>query len=414
MPGKKTILLAGLAEREAAAVQMIIAQAWPAWHSLVLPRRADFQIPVQDPQAQACSDLIVNLLGIGLLRHSPDAQSKLEQFLAGRSAVLLLHSGDQSWLGAAWNLAPGQKVHCLQPPCSSLALRQAIQACGMDAASPASQLERQTALQASPNHTEQKTAQRAKADGHQARPNLASHGAKTYNHIGNGALAELERAIPALQQSPWLQLVKQILQTGRQSHFEIGPTHFVLDMQAGWLASALPSSALQKMLHTPQLLSQMQMQMQRLAAENTLALAEQSFGQRLAKAQKALDMVSWEVGSESLKNLPLALEHDLSLRLRRYPNFPLLTHAGPLDMQLASLCAQTPRSVAELLRCFAHEQQAVLRFAALSVISGLALVAPVHAAMPQAQLSQTAKPKTDSSAEKAKQGFFKALLNKLF
>lgn len=399
MKHHKNILLAGLAEREAAAVQMMVESTWRDSSCVFLPRQADFQMPKQSAAAQACQGAVVNLLGVGLLRHSAEAEAKLRDLLAGRSAVLLLHSGDSTWAAAQWQQAPGQTLIFLTPPCSSEALRTAIRQCGILAAASAPVSPRQAL--APPPDTPLKTPSSIGTPP-PTRPPPQGY----YSHMGNGALEHLERALPALQRSDWLGLIKKALGTGGSSRFHIGPTAFVMDMQAGWLASALPSSTLQKMLHTPQLLASVQMQA--LPQDTALEAAGQDFGSRLPKVQKALDMLTWDLSSEALKTLTLNLEQDLSLRLRRYPNFTQLERLNPLDMQLATLCALAPRSLRELQRLFAQYEQEVLRFAVLSVLSGLAVIAPSSAQ----QTSTVAKVAVGSDSNK--RNFFKALLGKLF
>lgn len=396
---KTALLLAGLAEREAAAVQMMVQGVWPDCSCVVLPRRADFAFPVQDAKALACAGVVVNLLGIGLLRHSAAAQEKLLDFLAGRSAVLLLHSGDSTWAAAQLPRGLGQHLALVTPPCSSTVLRQAIHDAGLFLAKNI-----------------------AKTDSNQPIAGAASSGisafpqthpaalAATYCHIGNGGLVQLERSLPALQACDWMRLVRQSVQAQGRNRFELGPTSFVLDMRAGWLASALPTSAMQKMWQTPQMISSLRMQA--LAQEQVQAIALRDFGERLGKVQKPLDMVVWEMSREALKPLQLQLEHDLLLRLRRYPNFTHLGSSSALDMQLAALCAVAPRSLRQLQNLFAHAEQEVLRFAALCVLSGLAVVAPA------ASLAHTAAGTKltlqDAPEAVAKRGFFKAFLSKLF
>ena len=106
------------------------------------------------------------------------------------------------------------------------------------------------------------------------------------------------------------------------------------------------------------------------------------------------------------------------MRLRRYPNFTQIERISPLDMQLATLCALAPRSVRELQRLFAQGEQEVLRFVVLSVLSGLAVLAPAAPlALAPVGVSDgraRAEVRSTSEASLAKRSFFKALLGKLF
>ena len=427
MQREKKILLAGLTEREAAAVQMLVESTWRDCSCVILPRLADFQMPVQSAQAQACSGVVVNLLGVGLLRYSEQAQSKLAQLLDGRSAVLLLHSGDPTWGSLPWPAQPGQMVLCLTPPCSSEALRNAIRQAGLLNAVPGLRLSAQQKLSPSSNPNPNPNLNSAHAtasldaahSSSTARPQLgatlAPQTSGAYLHMGNGALTQLERAVPVLQSCEWLKLIQRSLAVGRQSRFQIGPTVFVMDMRAGWLATLLPVSALQKMLQTPQLLGSVQLQA--LDEFELLPAAGQDFGVKLPKAQKALDSLVWELSSEALKSVHLGLDGDFSLRLRRYPNFTQLERVGSLDMQLATLCASAPRSLRELLGLFASYEQEVLRFAVLCVLSGQAVLAthqPSPAGSQALSRAASTNSREDAPERAAKRGFLKSLLNKLF
>ena len=402
------LLLAGLAEREAVAVQMMVQGAWPKSALVILPRREDFVMPPQDEAASACTGVVLNLLGLGLLRHGAQAQEKLLAFLAGRSAVLLLHSGDSTWAAAQLPREPGQKLVLLTPPCASAVLRQAILDAGIEPGIEGrADMAEKNPKTATAEAAETVLAMGRPAGGSAATARSAVATRSGYSHMGNGALEQLEQALPALQDCDWMRLVRKSLQAQGRSRFEIGPTSFVLDMRAGWLASALPTSAMQKMWQTPQMMSSLRMQA--LAPDQLQPIAQRDFGTRLGKAQKPLDMVVWEMSCEALKPLALRLEHDLLLRLRRYPNFTQLGGGNALDMQLATLCATAPRSLRQLQGLFAHAEQEVLRFAAQSVLAGLVVVAPASASGAGAL-----RPVVHTPEAVAKRGFFKAFLSKLF
>ena len=104
--------------------------------------------------------------------------------------------------------------------------------------------------------------------------------------------------------------------------------------------------------------------------------------------------------------MTLHAESDLVFRLLRFPNFTQLEHVGPIDVQLAALCARAPRSIQDLQRTFAHHEQDVLRFVVLSILSGLAGVEPG-----QPRLAPVVP---EHAPPAARRGFFKSLLNKLF
>ena len=110
--------------------------------------------------------------------------------------------------------------------------------------------------------------------------------------------------------------------------------------------------------------------------------------------------------------MALVRRGDLSFRLHRFPNFTLLQDIGPLDIQLASICARMSQSLSDLVRAFPRHEAEVDRFVALCVLSGLAGVTQVVPVAPV--LTPPAAPTKPAAQTAARRGFFKSLLDKLF
>lgn len=121
------ILLAGLVDKEAAAVEIMVGMYWPDRSCVTLARSPGLRVPQRADQAcAACELCIVDLFGLGMRRHSEAHEQRLLEFLDGRLAVLLLRGLENGWMERVLPLAPGQKVHCLMAPYKAHSLRECI------------------------------------------------------------------------------------------------------------------------------------------------------------------------------------------------------------------------------------------------------------------------------------------------
>ncbi len=233
--------------------------------------------------------------------------------------------------------------------------------------------------------------------------------------LGGRALTALLQAFPMLRPHPLIQLAEKIVAHDGPMLLRIGTdAAFVTHPRAGWLASGLPVPTLLKLLHTPTLVEGIRAEpLDPAQVEETV---RQRFDGKFHRAQKPLDVITWELVSAVLRELRLQPQGDLSFQLRRFPNFPMLSDVGPLDVQLAAICARMPQSISDLQRAFPKHEQDVLRFVVLCVISRLAKVIPARpaAAAPApapAVRAPAAPPKPEVAARR---GFFRSLFDKLF
>ena len=112
------ILLAGLTDHEAAAIEILIGMHWRAQRSVILPRSLSLAIPEQGAAARACGSCVIDLFGLGMRKHSAAREAELLAFLAGRSAVLLTWGDGGGWLDRGLRTAPGRVVPtALRPDC---------------------------------------------------------------------------------------------------------------------------------------------------------------------------------------------------------------------------------------------------------------------------------------------------------
>ena len=478
------VLLAGLTDTEAAAVEIMIGMTWRDQPCVTLARGLALGVPEQGVQARACHCCVVDLFGVGMRRHSPDHERRLLDFLQGRSAVLLVWGHGGGWLESELPLQAGQVVTFLTVPYTSAGLREALQRvmtarrASQSTAARRDDLDRRSddvpaaagsARSSGPAITRDtpvvpawrralKLADRLQADrgafvekaaathvAASARPTApppanGSPGAQRSDDMGKakllreraplahgpgvpvaptnvrlpmqaaglkaGAFELLLDAIPPLRQVAFMRFVAQALQGEDAKLLSIDSLALVMDPRGGWLAAGLPLSALLKMLHTPRLLESLKMQP--LPVERIEETVREHLGGRFRRAQKPLDVITWELTSAALKDVKLEARGDLTLQLRRFPNFTLLQQVGPLDVQLAAICARMPQSIHDLMRAFPRREQDILRFAALCVSSGLAVVIPAASSV------RVPPPPRAGADAGVRQGFFKSLLDKLF
>ena len=485
-----TVLLAGLTDTEAAAIEIMVGMTWRDHQCVTLARGLVLGVPAQTAQARACRSCVVDLFGLGMRKHSQDHERNLLEFLDGRSAVLLVWGSGGGWLDARMPLQRGQHVTWLTVPYTSAGLRDALKRvmAARRAAPPADaprtggdsqfgaahgdSVWRESTLEdgagarpgqpVPPGHAPTMPAWRralsladrlqsdrsaaanrlrAAARPHtrpgalpveapqaHARHHVAPRGAapsspaadalglleavapaheRPPDHAGSlqrGAFERLLDAMPDLRQVAFMRFVAQATSGDSAKLLRIGESGFVMDARSGWLAAGLPVSALVKMLHTPGLLESVKILP--LPSEQVEEAVRAHLGGKFHRAQKPLDVITWELASAALRDVRLQATAGLSFQLQRFPNFPQIEQVGALDVQLAAICARMPQSIHELLRAFPRREQDVLRFAVLCITSGLAQIIP-----------DTSKPgvAVPIRADVAlRRGFFKSLLDKLF
>ena len=449
----KNILLMGLTDHEAAAVEIMIGMNWRDHRCITLKRELSLAIPEQHAAARSCEACVLDLFGLGMRKYSPANATRLMEVMAGRPAVLLTWGDGGGWLEAKLPLAKGQHIGWVGVPYTSAGLRDAIKkvkeaaermvppAAAAVAAAPAAMpgrarpvvsLDVEPALPAAVAEAEpaavpawrrameladqlkRKAApMRARASAPMPLPKAqassvslappATRMATDAVGLGKGALAALLQVFPLLRDQPLIGLTEKIIGHDGPMLLRIGTdAAFVTHTRAGWLASGLPVSALLKLLRTPRLVESVRAEP--LDPDHVEETVRQRFDGKFHRAQKPLDVITWELVSDVMRDMKLQRQGDLTFQLRRFPNFPMLAGVGPLDVQLAAICARMPQSISELLRAFPKHEQDVLRFVVLCVVSGLAKVIPGGPVAAAARKPEVA----------ARRGFFKSLMDKLF
>lgn len=437
----KNILLMGLTDHEAAAVEIMIGMNWRDHRCITLKRELSLAIPEQHAAARSCEACVLDLFGLGMRKYSPANATRLMEVMAGRPAVLLTWGDGGGWLEAKLPLAKGQHIGWVGMPYTSAGLRDAIKkvkeaaermvppAAAAVAAAPAAMPAWRRAMELADQLKRKAAPMRARASAPMPLPKAqassvslappATRMATDAVGLGKGALAALLQVFPLLRDQPLIGLTEKIIGHDGPMLLRIGTdAAFVTHARAGWLASGLPVSALLKLLRTPRLVESVRAEP--LDPDHVEETVRQRFDGKFHRAQKPLDVITWELVSDVMRDMKLQRQGDLTFQLRRFPNFPMLAGVGPLDVQLAAICARMPQSISELLRAFPKHEQDVLRFVVLCVVSGLAkvipggpvaagAVAPPRAAQAQAPVAAAArKPEVA-----ARRGFFKSLMDKL-
>ena len=436
----KNILLMGLTDHEAAAVEIMIGMNWRDHRCITLKRELSLAIPEQHAAARSCEACVLDLFGLGMRKYSPANATRLMEVMAGRPAVLLTWGDGGGWLEAKLPLAKGQHIGWVGMPYTSAGLRDAIKkvkeaaermvppAAAAVAAAPAAMPAWRRAMELADQLKRKAAPMRARASAPMPLPKAqassvslappATRMATDAVGLGKGALAALLQVFPLLRDQPLIGLTEKIIGHDGPMLLRIGTdAAFVTHTRAGWLASGLPVSALLKLLRTPRLVESVRAEP--LDPDHVEETVRQRFDGKFHRAQKPLDVITWELVSDVMRDMKLQRQGDLTFQLRRFPNFPMLAGVGPLDVQLAAICARMPQSISELLRAFPKHEQDVLRFVVLCVVSGLAKVipgGPVAAgavAPPRAAQAPVAAAARKPEVA-ARRGFFKSLINKLF
>ena len=380
-----TVLLAGLSDHDAAAMEILISSHWREKRCVWLKRKADFTLPTQSAQAAGCAKVVADLGGMGLHPYSAENAAKLKAFLAGRPALLLTWKNDGGWgQAAAMAAAPDQPLALLAAPYSSAQVKAAL-----------------AELDAAPV-------------GQPPRAALADR-SKAAMPVEKSALAlpapALLDVLPALKRSRFVRLVEQLPAAGGVQVLHIGATELLVHPTEAWVGASVPVSALLRALG-----SSSQLETARLEPLSGLVAAQIEQHITSGKGQRymlALDVVLWDLCSRALEDVEMQLQGGAMFKLGRFPNFTLLGQVGALDIQLAALCIRQAQSVRALQRLFPKQEGQVLRFVALAVLTGLGQLQT-----PPLDLSAGAagKPvKTEHTREhKEQRGFLRSLLDKLF
>lgn len=435
------VLLIGLSDPEAGAIEVLMGRRWPNLKTLRIARSMRLELPAQDLQARNCTSCIIDLLSTGLRKRDAATEAALLAFLAGRPAILLSRDPRSGWSEQPWPASVTQQIIVIGTPYSSSQLLAGLvqihdlEHLSSEVRHPA------TAPPTPPRHTKKPVpnpvglaadepplpawrraidlAERLRQPG---TPDVTppaprgSNGATPGNSTGprdvavtktmglrTGAFPALLRMFPELRTQPLLGLGERVLDAGDalMLHFN-SSVACVACIQQGWVATGLRMPMMLKMLGTCTAIEQVTLQP--LTSADAELVVRERFGALDHRMRLPLDMLCWELVATWFPAMELRPNGDLHLRLKRLPNFNRLEAVGPLDVQLAAACARAPQSVVALARQFPGREQEVYRFAVLTLLSGAAQVVPERGT-PAALVA---------TGDAQRRGFFKSLLDRLF
>ena len=275
-----TVLLAGLSDHDAAAMEILISTSWRQKRCVLLKRTAGFTLPEQNAQAAKCAKVVADLGGMGLHPYSAENAAKLKAFLAGRPALLLTWKNDGGWgQAAAMAAAPDQPLALLAAPYSSAQVKAAL-----------------AELDAAPV-------------GPPPRAALADR-SKAAMPVEKSALAlpapALLEVLPALKRSRFVRLVEQLPAAGGVQVLHIGATELLVHPTEAWVGASVPVSALLRVLG-----SSSQLETARLEPLSGLVAAQIEQHITSGKGQRymlALDVVLWDLCSRALEDVEMQLQ----------------------------------------------------------------------------------------------------------
>src|SRR5690625_435740 len=369
----KKVLLAGLVQRETAAVEILVGMTWPGVSCFSLPRCLTLSVPHQSRAARSCSFCVIDVAGFGMRHHSTDAQKRLIEFIAGRPALLILRGAHGRRWARLCRAPETTGLDYIRAPYTPAELRRSL---GMLLDAPVPE-------PSSPL----------------ARRPLTRGSSQPSDNMKN-----LYRLFPALVNHPPFRLVNQLRKLSGDSLVQLDQGAVLLiDHTLGWLARSCP---LGRLIEMQKNLGRGQITTLRLSREHVKAAFGDNIQRRRDKTVLPLDQALWELAGGALEHVDLDAGSDLTLRLKAMPNLTRLAHTRPIDIQLAAVCIRAPQNLKTLQGAFAGRKKDVLRFAALSLASGLAETTSVPAADHRLATGQAA-------AQPAQAGFFRSLLDKL-
>lgn len=124
------VALAGLTDREAVALDMLVGKALPGWRCSAVPAGRGVALPPADLY-------VLDLSGLGLARWSQAAQDDLLEALKGAPAVLVAPAFDQTWSALDAGRTKSQSLVLLHKPYGVEDMRAALKQAAAGRARPA-------------------------------------------------------------------------------------------------------------------------------------------------------------------------------------------------------------------------------------------------------------------------------------
>lgn len=396
------ILAVGLAARDAAALGILAALA-------IKDARCD-SVAYRRGQALPAADLyVVDLIAVGLSRWSVAAEAELLQMLHGRPAVVLRPVREEAWSQVHAGIHGAQPLVWLTKPYGSEAMRQALQAAVSPPAPASKRLPtmRMGVRPAAPlPATETSALPKAGSPAAPVAPTPAVLPAPNASCVLTPQdLAALHTAFPELKDHAVLAHMVKALGSGRPHELRLSLQYsIVLFPSMGWVATNATHDVIERVCQNETLAT----------AASLRELSEAQAQDRVAQlgvARAALDPFLWGLASATLGTQAPRLARDAQLRLKGFPDYTRLPRVPDFFIQLAAICVRLPQTLTELQAAFPGcDSRDIKRFAFFCATSGLGQLSLVAGA----PVRSTGGPPRPATRVATHQGFFAALLHKLF
>lgn len=423
------VLVAGLSRQSSAVVEMMIGSVFRGATVIQQPRSPQGTTAAPAAPAGAFDLCVVDLMGIGWDRCTPEREAALHEGMLGdRPAIVLLPAGGGGWgeSPALENRSP-QRI-ALAQPASMNALLDAMMRLpqGNIELRPRDDRPARARCEAMAVPAGGEPAKAGESTPSPPGPALAAEGTQAGARPATAGtpkatiafrLRRADRralfgACPRLRDQAFLNVVLDLLERGKSCELRIGHRAVaVFCPQRNWVASNL-SVALRRRIaqHRPMLDL---IEVRPLTPAEAASAAQPLFGRR-RDGRRALDTFVFSFVCGLLSDDPPEVDGNFEFNLGRLPDFTRLPLADDLFMQMALYAMRRPMTVAGLRAAFARDEpRRADLFVVCAVLSNMAS-APATVAAAVAASGAAAAGAPMPRAPAAQRGFIRSLLARLF
>lgn len=370
-------LLLALTDREAAAVDSLIRRTWAGARCVIVPRSISHSVPSLPHEADNCEICIADIFGLGMRKHSEQAESQLRSLLMGKPVLLVYWGSGGGWLEAV-DRGIDFPVELVRSPISTSEFFLRVE----------------RLLRAGHTRVRENEQEVVVLTPTALRPSVPTH----------GSLGFLVQAIPELKEMPLIAYAARFLQTDCVACLRTGSELLLtVDGARGgnWI-SDYSIAELHKLLGVPG-----------FSKDISYECCDQMGGevQRQAEKMYASDVAVWRLVELGLRDKELQACSEMSFSLTSWPNFSAFSDVSALQVKLAAHCLSRTVNVSDMMKIVpAHRGSELLRFVVLSVVSGLAKIGPPNRRL---ELVSGYKKPVTQEAERSRPGIFKAWREKV-
>lgn len=408
------ILIAGLSQQSATAVELTAKRVWSDPSFVRPPRSITNALEELSPEAMACDIGVFDLLGLGLAHWTGEQEAELQVLMAKRPSIVLLPPGGGGWLNTVRPGIYDPVPLVLQHPVLVASLHDALDAL------------RQRHLSGP---------RTSSSEGRQSEPAMAHHrgqgrfGAPVAPEVYSPPLAEtgqlakvsaitgaefeegyfaLLSACPDIVSNPYLNLICTLVMKNSPHEMRVtAQTAAVIHPTENWVSSNISTTFQHRLMHHKLMLKLVEVV--ELPQEALYAHSQALFGRRV-DGRRPLNTFMWRLVFNTFEDCPPVAVGDIHFCLNQIADFTRLPKVPDLFLQLSLVCMRQPQSITGLQRTFLrHDPNQITLFVVCAILSGMANV--LHGSRPNILPSPRPTPTPDATR---KRGFFKSLLDKLF